>query len=218
MDRAAAVERLCAKGIVAVVRAKSSEQLKDVASALTDGGVECIEITMTTPNALQVISDCRKAMGDAAMIGVGSVLSAKVAQDAIAAGAQFVVSPIFKKEIVDAAHAHDLPCVPGSLTPTEILTATEAGADLVKVFPGGQFGPRYFKDVLAPMPHLKLTPTGGVDLNTAADWIKAGAQTLGVGSALVTKSALASGNMDEIRDLAARYVGIVADTRREMGK
>jgi 2-dehydro-3-deoxyphosphogluconate aldolase/(4S)-4-hydroxy-2-oxoglutarate aldolase len=108
--------------------------------------------------------------------------------------------------------------VPGSLTPTEILTATEAGADLVKVFPGGQFGPRYFKDVLAPMPHLKLTPTGGVDLNTAADWIKAGAQTLGVGSALVTKSALASGNMDEIRDLAARYVGIVADTRREMGK
>ena len=218
MNRAAAVERLCAKGIVAVVRAKSSEQLIDVARALAAGGVECIEITMTTPNALKVIAECRKAMGDAAMIGVGSVLSAKVAGEAIAAGAQFVVSPIFKKEIVDAAHASDLPCVPGAMTPTEILIATEAGADLVKVFPGGQFGPGYFKDVLAPMPHLKLTPTGGVDLTTAAEWIKAGARTLGVGSALVTKNALAAGNMDEIRQLAAQYMAIVAETRKALKK
>jgi 2-dehydro-3-deoxyphosphogluconate aldolase/(4S)-4-hydroxy-2-oxoglutarate aldolase len=136
-----------------------------------------------------------------------------MADDAIGAGAQYVVSPVFVPEIIEAAHQAEMPCVPGAFTPTEILAATEAGADLVKVFPGGSVGPKYFKAVLAPMPHLKLTPTGGVNLDTAADWIAAGAQTLGVGSALVTKSALASGNMDEIRDLAARYVKIVADAR-----
>jgi 2-dehydro-3-deoxyphosphogluconate aldolase/(4S)-4-hydroxy-2-oxoglutarate aldolase len=207
---------MCDKGIVAVVRAQSSEQLIDVAGALLDGGVDCIEITMTTPNALQVIADCRKAMGDSALIGVGSVLDAKTAEDAIEAGAQYVVSPVFMSEVIITAHAAGLPCVPGALTPTEIQDATNAGADLVKVFPGGAFGPSYFKAVLAPMPHLKLTPTGGVNLDTAADWIRAGAETLGVGSALVTKTALASGNMDEIRDLAGQYVKIVADTRAEM--
>jgi 2-dehydro-3-deoxyphosphogluconate aldolase/(4S)-4-hydroxy-2-oxoglutarate aldolase len=217
-NRAEAVRRLCNRGIVAVVRAKGSEQLIDVAKALVDGGVDCVEITMTTPNALQVIADCRKKMGDAALIGVGSVLSGSVAKEAVAAGAQFVVSPIFDPGVIREAHAAELPCVPGALTPTEILNATNAGADLVKVFPAGQFGPQYFKDVLAPMPHLKLTPTGGVDLDTAASWIAAGACTLGVGSALVTKSALEKGNFAEIRDLATRYVKIVSDARAAKGK
>ena len=216
-ERSATVARMCEKGIVAVVRAKSSEQLIDVAKALQAGGVDCIEITMTTPDALQVISDCREAMGDAALIGVGSVLSATVANDAIAAGAQYVVSPIFKPEIIDAAHAAELPCVPGALTPTEAQLATDAGADLVKVFPGGRFGPTYLKDLLAPMPHLKLTPTGGVDLDTAADWIAAGAVTLGVGSALVTKAALSDGNFGEIERLAGEYVRIVAEARAGKG-
>jgi 2-dehydro-3-deoxyphosphogluconate aldolase/(4S)-4-hydroxy-2-oxoglutarate aldolase len=213
MDIQAAAGRLCAKGIVAVVRAKSSDQLVGVAKALRDGGVDCIEITMTTPNALAVIAECRKAMGDAALIGVGSVLSADVAARAVDAGAQFVVSPIFKAEIVGAAHAAGVPVVPGAFTPTEILTATECGADMVKVFPAGGLGPGYFRDILAPMPHLKLTPTGGVDLTTAAAWIAAGACTLGVGSSLVTKSALASGNFGEIRELAAKYVAVVAEAR-----
>ena len=196
-----------------MVRASSSEQLIDVAKALLAGGVDCIEITMTTPNALDVINRCRKTMGDSALIGVGSVLSAKVARDAIAAGAQYVVSPIFKREIIEAAHDADMPCVPGALTPTEILLATDAGADMVKVFPGEMFGPKFLKSVLAPMPHLKLTPTGGVDLDTAADWIAAGAVTLGVGSALVTKSALAKGDFAEIERLAGQYVRIVAEAR-----
>ncbi len=211
-DRQAAVNRLCDKGIVAVVRASSSEQLNDVARALLAGGVDCIEITMTTPNALKVIADCRASLSDA-MIGVGSVLTADVARQAIEAGAQFVVSPVFKTEIIEAAHAADLPCVPGCFTPTEIITATDAGADAVKVFPAGMFGPKFFKAVLAPMPHLKLTPTGGVNLDTAADWIAAGAVTLGVGSALVTKAALAEGNFDEIQRLAGEYVRIVAEAR-----
>ncbi|MCJ7544271.1 MAG: bifunctional 4-hydroxy-2-oxoglutarate aldolase/2-dehydro-3-deoxy-phosphogluconate aldolase [Phycisphaerae bacterium] len=211
-NRAAAVKRLCEKGVVAVVRAASSGQLVDVVRALLAGGVECVEITMTTPNALQVIRDCRSAVPEA-MIGVGSVLDEGTAQAAIAAGAQFVVSPVFCPQVVGAAHEADLPVVPGAMTPTEILTAHQAGADIVKVFPGGQFGPSYFRDILAPMPHLKLSPTGGVDLTTAADWIAAGAVTLGIGSALVTRSALASGKVNEITDLARQYVRIVDEAR-----
>ena len=215
-DRAATVDRLCAKGIIAVVRARSSEQLIDLGLALLAGGVDCIEITMTTPNALQVIEQCRATL-DEALVGVGSVLDAATARDAIAAGAQYVVSPIFNPEVIDAAHAADLPCVPGAFTPTEILNATVAGADLVKVFPGGQFGPKYFKDVLAPMPHLKITPTGGVNLDTASEWIAVGAATLGVGSALVTKAALVAGDFAEIGRLAGEYVRIVAEARAAKG-
>ena len=212
-NRDEATKRLCRKGVIAVVRAASSGQLIDVAKALLAGGVDCIEITMTTPNALAVIADCRKAMGDEALIGVGSVLNAAVARQAIRAGAQYVISPIFRTEIIDAAHEADVPCIPGALTPTEILLATDAGADMVKVFPGGQFGPSYLKDLLAPMPHLRLTPTGGVDLKTAGDWIAAGAVTLGVGSALVTKAALAEGNFGEIQGLAGKFVEMVAAAR-----
>jgi len=212
-NRTEAVARLCAKGIIAVVRARDSGQLLEVAKALLAGGVDCIEITMTTPNALAVISDCRRAIGEEAIIGVGSVLDAPTVDRAVRAGAQFVVSPVFRPAVIDAAHAAGLPVVPGAFTPTEILSAAEAGADLVKVFPAGQFGPGYFKDILAPMPHLKLTPTGGVDLTTAADWIAAGAATLGVGSALVTKSALAAGDFREIQRLAGEYIRIVAEAR-----
>jgi len=212
-DRAAKAERLCAKGVIAVVRARSSEQLIDVAGALCAGGVDCIEITMTTPNALAVIAKCREVMGGRALIGVGSVLNAEIARTALVAGAEYVVSPIFKVEVIAAAHQADAPCLPGALTPTEVLLATDAGADMVKVFPGGQFGPKYLKDLLAPMPHLKLTPTGGVNLETAADWIAAGAATLGIGSALVTKSALAGGDLGEIERLARQYVEIVAEAR-----
>ena len=211
--RSRAFDRLCDKGVIAVVRASSSEQLIDVAKALRAGGVDCIEITMTTPNALEVISACRKAMAGEALIGVGSVLNAEVAGRAIEAGAQYVISPIFKPEVIDAAHAADLPCIPGAMTPTEVLLATDAGADAVKVFPGGQFGPKYLKDLLAPMPHLKLTPTGGVNLDTAADWIANGAVTLGIGSALVTKAALATGDFGEIERLAGQYVRLVAAAR-----
>ncbi|MFP3937457.1 MAG: bifunctional 4-hydroxy-2-oxoglutarate aldolase/2-dehydro-3-deoxy-phosphogluconate aldolase [Phycisphaerae bacterium] len=210
--------RLCDKGVVAVVRASGSEQLLEVARALLAGGVDCIEITMTTPNALEVISNCRKELGDEALVGVGSTLSADVARSAVDAGAQFVVSPIFKREIVEAAHAADLPCVPGAFTPTEVQTAYESGADIVKVFPGGAVGPKYLKDLLGPLPHLKLSPTGGVNLDTAADWIANGACTLGVGSALVTKKAVASGDMAEIERLAKQYVDIVADARAKTGR
>jgi 2-dehydro-3-deoxyphosphogluconate aldolase/(4S)-4-hydroxy-2-oxoglutarate aldolase len=212
-DRGTRCERLCEKGVVAVVRASSSDQLLDVARALLAGDVDCVEITMTTPNALQVIADCRGELGDEALVGVGSVLSADIARSAIEAGAEFVVSPIFKPEIIEAAHAADLPCVPGAFTPTEVQLAHEAGADIVKVFPGGAVGPSYLKALLGPLPHLKLSPTGGVNFDTAADWIANGACTLGIGSALVTKAALAAGDTAEIQQRAQRYVDIVAEAR-----
>ena len=212
-NRESRCRRLCEKGVVAVVRAPGSEQLLSAARALLAGGVDCIEITMTTPNALEVIADCRRELGDEALVGVGSVLSAEVAESAVKAGAEFVVSPIFKTEIIEAAHAADLPCVPGAFSPTEVQLAHEAGADIIKVFPGGAVGPSYLKALLGPLPHLKLSPTGGVNLQTAADWILNGACTLGIGSALVTRSALADGNMVEIEQRARQYVDIVADAR-----
>lgn len=212
-DRTQTVAQLCRAGVVAVVRAPSSEALIDAAGALAEGGVDCIEITLTTPNALQVIEACRRALGGAVLVGVGSVLDGPTARQAIDAGAQFVVSPVFKGEVLAAAHEHGLACVPGALTPTEILAASEAGADLVKVFPATKLGPGYFKDILAPMPHLKLTPTGGVDLDTAGEFIKAGAATLGVGSALVSKRALAEKDFAALTATARRFVEAVARAR-----
>jgi 2-dehydro-3-deoxyphosphogluconate aldolase/(4S)-4-hydroxy-2-oxoglutarate aldolase len=216
VNRQAGVERLCDKGVIAIVRSPSSDQLLEVAAALLRGGVDCIEITMTTPGALKVISECRSALMGA-MIGVGSVLDGHMAREAIKAGAQFVISPAFSPEVIEAAHASDLPVIPGAFSPTEILNATAAGADIVKVFPAGQFGPRYLRDILAPMPHLKLSPTGGVDINTAGEWILAGAVTLGIGSSLVTKTALAERNFAQIEDLARQYVRIVAEARAARG-
>ncbi len=214
-DRDAAVRRLCEKGIIAVVRADSSEQLLEVGRSLLAGGVDCIEITMTTPNALEVIERCRREIGAEALIGVGSVLNAAAAEKALAAGAQYVVSPIFDPQVIAAAHAAGVPAVPGAFSPTEILAATAAGADIVKVFPATRLGPGFFKDVRAPMPHLKLSPTGGVNLENAGDFIRAGAVTLGVGSALVPKDAVRRGDLATIADLAGKFVRAVADARAE---
>lgn len=206
-------ERLCRAGIVAVVRAPSSEALIDGARALLAGGVDCIEITMTTPNALQIIETCRGELGDDALIGVGSVLDGDTARAAISAGAQFVVSPVLNIEAVEAAHEAGLPGVPGAMTPTEILTADRAEADLIKVFPATRLGPGFFKDVLAPMPHMRLTPTGGVGLDNAAAFIRAGALTLGVGSALVSKQLLADRDWQGLTDRAKAFVQAVAEAR-----
>jgi 2-dehydro-3-deoxyphosphogluconate aldolase/(4S)-4-hydroxy-2-oxoglutarate aldolase len=215
-DREGTVERLCAKGIVAVVRADSSAQLQNVAKALLAGGVDCIEITLTTPDALATIDQCRHLFGDLALIGAGSVLNPKAARDVVHAGAQFIVGPIFDASVLRTGHAAGLPVVPGAFTPSEIFAAYSAGADMVKVFPATRLGPTYFRDVLAPMPFLRLTPTGGVDLATAGDFIKAGAATLGVGSALVDKKLMKAGDFDAITALAGQFVQAVAAARVEM--
>ncbi len=203
-SREATVARIAREKAVAVVRADSAEALVDLAKALVDGGVTCVEITMTVPDALGAIARVTAALGDAALVGVGSVTDPETARRAVEAGAQYVVSPVFVPAVVAAAHAAGAAAMPGCLTPTEAFTAHAAGADVVKVFPADVVGMAFFRGVLAPMPFLKLMPTGGVTLDNAGEWLAAGAVAVGVGSALVDKTAVA----------AADWATITANARR----
>ncbi len=212
-DRAEILQRIEQAGLLAIIRADSADGLIDTVRALRDGGVTVAEVTMTTPGAIECIEAASRELGDSAVFGVGSVLDAATVHRAVDAGADFVVAPTFKPEVIAASHERGKPVFPGALTPTEILSAFEAGADAVKVFPANHFGPRYFKDILAPMPHLKLTPTGGVDLDTIPDWFAAGAVCLGVGSALVKKQMIADKDWAGLTALAKRFVDAVAAAR-----
>ncbi|MDP6153024.1 MAG: bifunctional 4-hydroxy-2-oxoglutarate aldolase/2-dehydro-3-deoxy-phosphogluconate aldolase [Phycisphaeraceae bacterium] len=211
--RTALVAKMQTSALIAVIRADSPTQLVDVCRALCDGGVDIAEITMTTPGALDAIAQAREALAGDCVIGVGSVLDAETARAAILADAQYIVAPTLNLDVIQMAHRYDRPIIPGALTPTEIMTAWQAGADMVKVFPANHFGPRYFKDLLAPMPHLKLTPTGGVDLGTAADWLKAGAAALGVGSALVKKDLIRTRDWAGLTKLARQFRDVVDQAR-----
>jgi 2-dehydro-3-deoxyphosphogluconate aldolase/(4S)-4-hydroxy-2-oxoglutarate aldolase len=196
-------------GVVAVIRAKSKDQLLDIANALIAGGVPSIEVTMSTPKAIAGIEALADKLGDKAIVGVGTCLDAATARDAIAAGAQFVVSPVLALDVIETSRRYGKICVPGAYTPTEILRAWTAGADVVKVFPATTLGPGYFKDILAPLPQVKLTPTGGVDTKTTPAWIKAGAVFVGAGSALVSKDALEKGDWNAITANAKAFVEAV---------
>ena len=191
MSRQEIVNSLIEAAAIAVVRLSDPTKLIKVSEAIYEGGVSAIEITMTVPNAIKMIEEASKVIGSYMMIGVGSVLDRETAQKAIDAGAKYVVSPIFKKEIIEISHKNNIPAMPGAFTPTEIQTAFEAGADIIKVFPADVVGMTFFKGVLAPMPHLKLMPTGGVSLTNAGDWLKSGACAVGVGTALLDKKAIA---------------------------
>ncbi len=205
MTRAETFRLLCDVGIIPVVRAKTSEVLADVAKALLLGGVPVVEVTMTVPGAIDGIRRLAAEWGDRMRIGVGSVTAPEQAEAAIAAGAEFVVSPVTVPEVIEAAHRHDKVAIPGAFTPTEIYRAWQLGADVVKVFPATVGGPGYLKAVRAPMPHLNLMPTGGVDLETAGAFLKAGAVTLGVGTALVDTKAVEAGDWARITDLARQF-------------
>ena len=206
-------QQMTDSGVVAVIRAPSQNVLLDIARALIEGGVPSIEVTMSTPKAIAGIEKLANELGDRAVVGVGTVIDAATCRDAIAAGAQFVVSPVFDPEIVATTRRYGKISIPGAFTPTEILRAWTAGADVVKVFPSTALGPQFFKDILAPLPQLKLTPTGGVDLKNAGDWIKAGAACIGVGSALVTRDAMAKGDWNNITIAARQFVEAVKFAR-----
>ena len=218
-DRHAIVERIEATGLVAIIRANAKTGLVEACAALQAGGSDVMEITMTTPGALDAIRTAHQKIGGPAgkgcLIGVGSVLNAATARQAIEAGAEFVVSPVFKPEVIEAAHAFGKPVFAGAFTPTEILAAYEAGSDVVKVFPANHNGPKFFKDILAPMPHLKLTPTGGVDLDTIDAWFDAGACCLGVGSALVKKELIAKQDFKALTALAKQFRDKVKAARKQ---
>lgn len=192
------LDALLAAGAIAVIRLPDAQKLLPVIDALQQGGVTAIEVTMTTPGALAVIETVARTRGDEVQVGVGSVLDAATARRAVEAGARYVVSPVFKPEIIAEAHRLDVPAMPGAFTPTEIQAAHEAGADIIKVFPADVVGMPFFKGVLAPMPHLRLMPTGGVSLTNAGDWIRAGAVAVGVGSALLDQDAIAAGAYERL--------------------
>ena len=213
MKKEEILKELSRLGAVAVIRMSDSEKLKKVSEAIHKGGVSALEITMTTPNALAVIENLSRSMGDEILVGVGSVLDSLTAISAINAGAQFVVSPIYKQEIVETVKKLGIPVMPGAFTPTEIQTAYVNGADIVKVFPADIVGMSFFKSVLAPMPHLKLMPTGGVTLTNAGDWLKAGAIAVGVGTALLEKKAIDENNFAKLTENAKLLVKSIAEGR-----
>jgi 2-dehydro-3-deoxyphosphogluconate aldolase/(4S)-4-hydroxy-2-oxoglutarate aldolase len=208
------LRRVLDSGIVAVVRVPESDQLVEVARALADGGVDVVEITMSVPNALDVLRQVREALGDRLLLGAGTVLDAETARAVILAGAEFIVAPTLNLDVIRLCRRYDKLVIPGAFTPTEILTAWEVGADIVKVFPADVVGPAFFKALRGPLPQIRLMPTGGVDLATAADFLKAGACCLGIGGQLVEPKAVAERNFDRIRSLARQYVAIVQQVRR----
>ncbi len=196
--------------VVAVVRLDDLSKAVDLTKALAAGGVTSVEFTFTNPRAAQVITTVREAVGDGAYIGAGTVLDAETARIAILAGAEYIVTPSFRTETIEMCRRYSIPTVIGAFTPTEILTAWETGADYVKVHPASLGGPRYFKDVLAPFPHIKLIPSGGVTLENAPEFIKAGAVAVGLGSALVDPKAIDAGDWASITARAKSLADSIA--------
>jgi len=213
MSRTQTTARIEREGIVAVIRLESADVLAGVVDALAGGGVRVIEVTMTVPGAIAAIGRLASSVADDVLIGAGTVLDPETARQAIDAGARFVVSPVFRPATIAACHALDVPAIPGCYTPTEILNAWEAGADIVKVFPANGLGPSFLKDVRAPLPQVKLMPTGGVSIANVGDWLRAGAVAVGVGGALVDARLVAAGDLAAITGRAARIVANVRAAR-----
>lgn len=202
-------------GIVAVVRAESADLAFRAIEAALAGGVNVIEVTFTVPGALEIISKLARTLGGDTILGAGTVLAPQTASDAIEAGARFIVSPSTSLGVIEAARRKDVPVFPGALSPTEVVTAWQAGADMVKIFPANAFGPGYLKDLHGPLPQVKFMPTGGVNLDTAMEFLKCGAEALGVGGDLINKKLMAEGKFAEITERARKFRQIVLDFRAE---
>jgi 2-dehydro-3-deoxyphosphogluconate aldolase / (4S)-4-hydroxy-2-oxoglutarate aldolase len=203
-----------ALGVVAVIRLKDPAKLRATVDAMSEGGVRALEVTMTVPRAVEMIRELAPSLPEGFLLGAGTVTDAETARHVIDAGASFVVSPILRPDVIAVCHEHDVPAMPGCFSPTEIFTAHQCGADVVKIFPATALGPQFIRDVRAPLPHIKVMPTGGVTLDNAGDWIRAGAVAVGVGSALVDAKAIEAGRFDVITENARRVVASVAAARR----
>jgi 2-dehydro-3-deoxyphosphogluconate aldolase/(4S)-4-hydroxy-2-oxoglutarate aldolase len=218
MSRHEDLTRVLDSGIVAVIRATSGEQLVNVARALYEGGVDVLEVTFTVPGALGIIADLHRALGDKILLGAGTVLDPETARAAFLAGAEFLVSPIVNLDVIRLGNRYDKLVMPGALTPTEIMTAWDAGAQIIKIFPADVGGPAYLKSIRAPLPQVRLLPTGGVNLDTIADFFQAGACAVGLGGNLVEAKAVAAGDMARIKSLAEQYVAAVKQSRAALKK
>ena len=214
MAKVDVLKRIEEVGVIPVVRATSSDEAIAVAEAIGEGGIPLLEITLTVPGAVGVIAELSKRYGNDVLVGAGTVLDAEAARACIDAGAQFVVSPALNLQTIEQCRKEDVPVFPGALTPTEVVTAWQAGADAVKVFPCSAVGgAKYLRALKAPLPQIKLVPTGGVSLTTAKDFIAAGAWALGVGADLVNTRAMQAGDRQSVVDAARNYVAAVREAR-----
>ncbi len=204
MKKEEVLSKIAESGVVAVIRLKDADKLSKVIEAVRVGGVKCIEITMTVPGAVEIIRKLVAEMPSDVLIGAGTVTSVQNAEDVIAAGAKFVVSPVLNIDVIKVCKKQSVACMPGCYTPTEIFTAWNAGADVCKVFPATSLGPKYFKDLSGPFPHIKLMPTGGVTIDNVGEWIAAGAVAVGIGSDLLDKKAIDEGNYNVLTERAAK--------------
>jgi 2-dehydro-3-deoxyphosphogluconate aldolase/(4S)-4-hydroxy-2-oxoglutarate aldolase len=217
MDKQQVRERIVETGVVPVVRASSAREARMAADAVYEGGIPIVEITMTVPGAVEVIRELTKTGPARVLVGAGTVLNAEAARRCLDAGAQFLVSPGLNLQVIQLAVEEGKLMMAGALTPTEVITAWEAGSDLVKVFPCGQVGgAKYIKALRGPLPQVPLVPTGGVNLNTAAEFVEAGAAALGVGGELVAADALRSGKLEIIAENARKFLAIVKEARARM--
>jgi len=215
MKKEEVLQRIQSEGLIPVVRLATSHEVVEVAEALKAGGASLIEITMTVPGALEVIKELCNRYGREVVVGAGTVLSAEAAEDSINVGARFLVSPALEPGVIQVARDADVVVVPGAMTPTEILTAWRAGADMVKVFPIAQLGGAdYIKAVKGPMPHIPLVPTGGVNLQNAGAFVRAGATAVGAGGELLDKKSISEENFQEISERAAAFLKVIREARR----
>jgi 2-dehydro-3-deoxyphosphogluconate aldolase/(4S)-4-hydroxy-2-oxoglutarate aldolase len=213
VSRLQVLREIESSGVVAVIRMQKADQLRAVIDALLEGGVRALELTMTVPGAIGLIEELAKDLPGEFQLGAGTVLDPETARQVILAGAKYIVAPTLNLDVITMCHRYDVAIMPGCFTPTEILTAWQAGADLIKVFPATALGPAYFKDVRAPLPQVRLMPTGGVTMENAGEWIKAGAVAIGVGSALVDTKAIAAGNFAQITKNAKSLIDSVRAAR-----
>lgn len=214
MSKLKHTQRVLSTGIVGIIRAPDGKLLADVAAALAAGGVDVVEVTFTVPRAHQVLEQVSHRLGDQVLLGAGTVLDAETARIAMLSGAEFIVAPNTNLDVIAACRRYDKLVMPGALTPTEVVHAWQAGADFVKVFPCDVLGPAHLKALAGPLPQVRMIPTGGVNLQTAAAFLQAGASALGIGSALVEPKAVAAGDLARIEALARQYVEVVRSSRK----
>ena len=212
-NRASLTSRMTSGGVVAIMRHTEAALAIDAAHALLAGGVSVVEVTLNTAGALGMIASLATAIGDSMVVGAGTVLSAHAVDEAVGAGARFIVAPNTSLEVIGRAGHHDIPCVPGAFTPTEILSAWDAGADLVKLFPASAGGPRYLRDVRGPLNHVPIVPTGGVNPDNVGEFIKAGAVAVGAGSDLVDRGVVERRDWTELERRARAFADAVRTAR-----
>ena len=217
-EREKIVSGIEAEGLVAIVRVRRPELALPLAKALVAGGIRAVELTMSIPNALEAVRTIDRELGDKILLGVGTVIDDDTCRAAIDAGAKYVISPITRPSLVAVAHALDRPVMLGAYTPTEAQAAHEAGSDFVKIFPADTLGPGYIKSLLAPLPHLRIVPTGGVNLDTMEAYLAAGSAALGTGSALLKKEIIAGENWGELERLAKRFADRMAGLKAKPGR